>query len=62
MTVNEYYQYKRDIQRVKAMGVNAFSFSFAWSRILPFGVKGSPISEEGLKFVRLYLISLHGHF
>ncbi|KAK7683403.1 hypothetical protein QCA50_013666 [Cerrena zonata] len=50
VTVNEYYQYKQDIQRVKAMGVNAFSFSIAWARILPFGHKGSPVSEEGLQF------------
>ncbi|KAK7687310.1 hypothetical protein QCA50_009815 [Cerrena zonata] len=50
VTVNEYYQYKQDIQRVKAMGVNAFSFSIAWARILPFGHRGSPVSEEGLQF------------
>ncbi|KAK7687319.1 hypothetical protein QCA50_009825 [Cerrena zonata] len=50
VTVNEYYQYKQDIQRVKAMGVNTFSFSIAWPRILPFGSKGSPVSEKGLKF------------
>lgn len=34
------------------MGVNALSFSIAWTRILPFGNKGSPVSQEGLKFVR----------
>ncbi|KAK7687332.1 hypothetical protein QCA50_009838 [Cerrena zonata] len=50
VTVNEYYLYKRDIRRVKAMGVNTLSFSFAWPRILPFGSKGSPVSEEGLQF------------
>lgn len=32
---------------------NTFSFSIAWSRILPFGIKGNPVSEEGVKFVRL---------
>ena len=55
VTVNGYYQYKQDIQRVKAMGVNTFSFSIAWPRILAFGSKGSPVSEEGLQFVRFFL-------
>ena len=53
VTVNEYYQYKQDIQRVKAMGVNSYSFSISWPRILPFGNKESPTSEAGLKFVSL---------
>lgn len=55
MTINQYYQYKRDIQRAKAMGVNTVSFSVAWSRIYPFGVQDSPASEEGMQFVCLFL-------
>jgi len=50
VTINHYYQYKRDIQRAKAMGVNTLSFSVAWPRIYPFGVRDSPVSEEGLQF------------
>ena len=59
ITVNEYYQYKQDIQRIKAMGVNTHSFSISWARILPFGIKGSPVSEEGLQFVRLAFLVDH---
>jgi beta-glucosidase len=44
-------QYKQDIQRIKAMGVNTLSFSISWSRIFPFGLANSPVNEEGVSFV-----------
>lgn len=43
---NQYYYYKQDIARIAAMGVQAYSFSIAWSRIFPFG-RGQ-VNEEGL--------------
>ncbi|KAK7697258.1 hypothetical protein SLS64_013743 [Diaporthe eres] len=43
-----YYLYKQDIARLAAAGVQSYSFSISWSRILPFGVAGSPINQEGL--------------
>lgn len=43
---NGYYMYKLDIARMAAMGVNAYSFSISWTRIMPFG-RGI-INEEGL--------------
>lgn len=43
-----YYLYKQDIARLAAAGVQSYSFSISWSRILPFGVTGSPINQQGL--------------
>ncbi|PYH46479.1 glycoside hydrolase [Aspergillus saccharolyticus JOP 1030-1] len=43
-----YYLYKQDIARLAALGVPYYSFSIAWSRIVPFGVAGSPVNSEGL--------------
>jgi beta-glucosidase len=43
---NGYYMYKLDIARMAAMGVNAYSFSISWTRIMPFG--RGPLNEEGL--------------
>jgi beta-glucosidase/6-phospho-beta-glucosidase/beta-galactosidase len=43
-----YYMYKQDIARLAAIGIPYFSFSIAWTRIVPFGVAGSPINSAGL--------------
>ncbi|KAI9734854.1 MAG: hypothetical protein M1834_001933 [Cirrosporium novae-zelandiae] len=47
VAINEYYTYKREIQRIAAMGVDVYSFSISWSRIFPFG--NGQINEAGLK-------------
>lgn len=39
-----------DIARMKAMGVNSYSFSISWTRIIPFGKANSPINAAGLAF------------
>ncbi|XRM47531.1 hypothetical protein ABZX51_010502 [Aspergillus tubingensis] len=44
-----YYMYKQDIARLAAIGIPYLSFSISWSRIVPFGVAGSPINTEGLQ-------------
>jgi beta-glucosidase/6-phospho-beta-glucosidase/beta-galactosidase len=43
-----YYLYKQDIARLAAIGVPYYSFSISWSRIVPFGVAGSPVNTQGL--------------
>jgi hypothetical protein len=43
-----YYLYKQDIARLAAVGVQSYSFSISWSRIVPFGVAGSPINQQGI--------------
>ncbi|RYP24373.1 hypothetical protein DL765_000637 [Monosporascus sp. GIB2] len=48
VTNENYYYYKQDIERVAAMGVKHFSFSIAWTRILPFALPGTPVNQEGI--------------
>lgn len=48
VTNEHYYYYKQDIERVASMGVKYFSFSIAWTRILPFALPGTPINQEGI--------------
>jgi hypothetical protein len=48
VTNEHYYNYRQDIERVAAMGVKHFSFSIAWTRILPFALPGTPVNREGI--------------
>ncbi|KAE8144486.1 glycoside hydrolase superfamily [Aspergillus avenaceus] len=43
-----YFLYEQDIARLAAAGIPYYSFSLSWSRILPFGVAGSPVNTQGL--------------
>ncbi|KAG2181182.1 hypothetical protein INT43_008764 [Umbelopsis isabellina] len=43
-----YHRYKNDISRVKAMGINSYSLTIAWSRIYPLGT--GQANEVGLEF------------
>lgn len=43
-----YYYYKQDIRRLAAIGMPYLCISIPWTRIVPFGVAGSPINKQGL--------------
>lgn len=43
-----YHRYKSDIALAKSLGINAFRFSFSWSRIIPDGT--GKVNEKGLDF------------
>ena len=45
---DHYHKFKEDIQLMKQMGVKAYRFSIAWTRILPTG-KGD-VNEKGIEF------------
>jgi beta-glucosidase len=45
---DHYHRYKDDVQLMKALGVRAYRFSIAWSRVFPLGT-GSP-NPKGLDF------------
>ncbi|EXJ74755.1 beta-glucosidase [Cladophialophora psammophila CBS 110553] len=47
-TNENYYYYKQEIERLASMGVKYYSFSLAWSRILPFALPGTPVNQQGL--------------
>ena len=49
VTNEHYYTYKQDIERVAAMGVKYFSFSIAWTRILPFALPGTPVNQQAIR-------------
>ncbi|KAJ2960401.1 hypothetical protein NQZ79_g4209 [Umbelopsis isabellina] len=48
ITDDFYHRYKNDIARLKAMGVNTFILSIAWTRIYPLG--SGAVNELGLAF------------
>ncbi|KAJ5281980.1 CAZyme family GH1 [Penicillium angulare] len=48
VTNENYFLYKQDIQRLAAMGVEYYSFSIPWSRILPFVLPGTPVNQKGI--------------
>lgn len=48
-TNENYYLYKQEIERLASMGVKYYSFSIAWSRILPFAAPGTPVNQLGLQ-------------
>jgi len=49
ITNENYYLYKQDIERIASMGVKYYSFSIAWTRILPFALPGTPVNQEGIQ-------------
>lgn len=48
VTDMNYFLYKQDIARLAAIGIPYYSFSISWTRIVPFGIVGSPINLPGL--------------
>lgn len=48
IAVDHYHRYKEDVRLMAEMGLKAYRFSVAWSRILPSG-KGE-VNEKGLLF------------
>lgn len=48
VTNENYYLYKQDIERIAAMGARYYSFSIAWTRILPFALPGTPVNQLGI--------------
>jgi beta-glucosidase len=48
ITVDHYHRYKEDVALMKELGLDAYRFSIAWSRILPAGT-GS-VNQAGLDF------------
>ena len=45
---DHYHKFKEDIQLMKNMGVKAYRFSIAWSRVMPTGK--DVVNEQGIKF------------
>jgi beta-glucosidase len=48
VAVDHYHRYKEDVGLMKDLGLGAYRFSVAWTRILPAGM--GPINQAGLDF------------
>lgn len=48
VTNENYFLYKQDIERLAAMGVEYYSFTIPWSRILPFVLPGTPVNKQAI--------------
>lgn len=46
VSVDHYHRYKEDVKLFKELGLKAYRFSIAWTRVMPFGKP----NEAGLKF------------
>lgn len=58
--VDFYHHYKEDVALMAEIGLNAYRFSIAWSRIYPTGLESEP-NEAGLKFYDNLLDELLAH-
>ncbi|KAM7461383.1 hypothetical protein LguiA_029504 [Lonicera macranthoides] len=48
--IDSYHRYKEDVQIMKKMGLNAYRFSIAWSRILPGGKLSGGVNKAGIEY------------
>lgn len=47
---DHYHRWKEDVALMKRLGLPAYRFSIAWSRLLPDGRRGSKVNPKGLEF------------
>lgn len=47
---DSYHKYKEDVALLKSIGVKAYRFSLAWSRIIPLGGRNDPVNQKGLQY------------
>ncbi|NIA30030.1 MAG: beta-glucosidase [Actinobacteria bacterium] len=59
VTCDHFHKYKKDIALMAKMGLKAYRFSIAWSRILPTG-RGKP-NPEGIQFYSNLIDELLAH-
>jgi beta-glucosidase len=45
-------RYEQDFDLMQSLGIRAHRFSISWSRLVPGGKRGSPVSAEGAAFYR----------
>jgi beta-glucosidase len=54
-----YHRYPQDIELLANLGLNAFRFSIAWSRVQPDG--RGPVNQPGLDFYKSLVATLRDH-
>lgn len=56
VTSDVYHQYKADVVRMKAIGMNSFRTSISWARLLP---DGKTLNPKAVEFYRSYFSELN---
>ncbi len=59
VAVDHYNRYQEDVQLMARMGLKAYRFSVAWSRVIPDG--NGEVNEEGLQFYENLIDELKKH-
>ncbi|MGN8647442.1 glycoside hydrolase family 1 protein [Gracilibacillus sp. HCP3S3_G5_1] len=59
VAVDHYHRYKEDVALMAEMGLKAYRFSVAWSRVLPDG--NGEVNEKGLQFYESLIDELRKH-
>ncbi|XP_026764169.2 myrosinase 1-like [Galleria mellonella] len=54
IAADSYTNYKRDVEMMRELGLDAYRFSLSWSRILPNGLSNN-INEAGVAFYNNYI-------
>ncbi|KAH6949572.1 glycoside hydrolase superfamily [Fusarium avenaceum] len=60
-TCDHYNRMPEYVKLMKSLGVNAYRFSIAWSRIIPLGGHNDPVNEKGVRFYNNLIDNLLAH-
>jgi beta-glucosidase len=52
VAIDHYSRYEQDYDLMQRLGVKAHRFSISWTRLVPGGKKGSPVSADGVRYYR----------
>ncbi|RYC79795.1 Beta-glucosidase 1B, partial [Fusarium oxysporum f. sp. narcissi] len=58
---DHYNRMPEDVKLMKSLGVDAYRFSIAWSRIIPLGGRNDPVNEKGIRFYNNLIDNLLAH-
>ncbi|CAH2096844.1 unnamed protein product [Euphydryas editha] len=55
IAANSYYNYKRDVEMIRELGLDAYRFSISWPRILPNPLAPYEVNQAGVDFYNNYI-------